>query len=61
MQAIKDGVARHIITRDEAYEWAKKDISYSRDLVKSMYDNGFIGAPPAEMIEEALQFAIKQV
>ncbi len=61
MQAIKDGVARHIITRDEAYEWAKKDINYSRDLVKSMYDNGFIGAPPAEMIEEALQFAIKQV
>ncbi len=61
MQAIKDGVARIQLSREEAYEWAKKDISYSRNLVKNMYDHGFIGEPPAEMIEEALGFAIKQV
>lgn len=61
MQAIKDGVARIELSREEAYNWAKKDITYSRDLVKSMYDNGFISEPPAAMIEEALQFAIKQV
>ena len=60
MQAVKDGVARKELTWDEAYEWAKKDISYSRNLVKSMCEQGYITDPPAEMIEEALQFAITE-
>jgi malate dehydrogenase (oxaloacetate-decarboxylating) len=61
MQAIKDGVARINISRDEAYAWAKKDIEYSRNLAHSMSENGFIADPPAEMIEEALQFAVSQI
>lgn len=61
MQAVKDGVARKELTWDEAYEWAKKDISYSRNLVKSMCEQGYITDPPAEMIEEALQFAITEL
>jgi len=61
MQAIKDGVARKPLSREEAYLWAKKDIDYSRNLVKSMSDNGFLPDPPAEFIEEALQYAINKV
>ena len=61
MQAIKDGVARKIISREEAYQWAKKDIEYSRNLVKSMSDNGFLQNPPTEIIEQALNFAINKV
>ena len=60
MQAIKDGVARKIISREEAYQWAK-DIEYSRNLVKSMSDNGFLQNPPTEIIEQALNFAINKV
>jgi len=58
MQAIKDGVARKPIGHEEAYLWAKKDIEYSRNLVKSMTDGGFLPDPPASLIDEALQFAI---
>ncbi|MPM10000.1 NAD-dependent malic enzyme [bioreactor metagenome] len=61
MQAIRDGVARKHISRDEAYHWAKKDIDYSRNLVKSMAEGGFLQDPPAELIEQALQFAINKV
>lgn len=61
MQAIADGVARNVISRDEAYNWSKKDIEYSRNLAHSMSKNGFISDPPAEMIEEALQFAVSQI
>ncbi len=60
MQAIKDGVARITMTREEAFEKAKKDIDYSRNLTKSLSDNGFIKDPPMEMIREAFQWAIDQ-
>ena len=61
MQAIKDGVARKTLSREDAFQWAKKDIEYSRNLVKSMSDSGFLPNPPAEIIEQALQFAINKV
>lgn len=61
MQAIKDGVARKELTREDAYQWAKRDIDYSRNLVKSMTDGGFLPDPPAEIIEQALQFAINTI
>jgi len=61
MQAIKDGVARRVVTWDEAYQEAKKDIDYSRAMTKSLSDNGFVSDPPAEMLEEALQFTIKLI
>jgi len=61
MQAIKDGVARNPLSREEAYQWAKRDIDYSRNLVNSMSNNGFLPNPPAEFIEEALQYAINKV
>lgn len=61
MQAIKDGVARIILTREEAFAKAKADIDYSRSLTKSLTDNGFIQPPKQEMLQDALNWAIKQV
>ncbi|MGE5425207.1 MAG: NAD(P)-dependent malic enzyme [Syntrophothermus sp.] len=61
MQAIKDGVARVTMTRDEAFEIAARDIEYARGLTKSLSDNGFIKDPPMEMIQESLQWAIDQI
>ncbi|KAB2870062.1 MAG: NADP-dependent malic enzyme [Bacteroidales bacterium] len=61
MQAIKDGVARTKMTWDEAYQMAKKDIEYSRSMAKSLHDNGFISDPPVEMLEDALNWTVKQI
>jgi malate dehydrogenase (oxaloacetate-decarboxylating) len=61
MQAIKDGVARVILTREEAFKMAETDIKYSRDLTKSLVDNGFIKDPPQEMLQNALEWAVAQV
>jgi len=61
MKAIKDGVARKNITREEAYQWAQKDITTSRQMFDSMVQSGFVKEPPDEMIQGALDWAIKQV
>jgi len=61
MQAIKDGVARRKVTWEEAYEIAKKDIEYSRSLTHSLCKEGFISDPPEEMLQDALNFAVKQI
>jgi len=61
MQAIKDGVARKELTYDEAFQWAKKDIEYSRSMSLNLIDQGFIGEPPQVMLQEAIEWAIDQV
>jgi malate dehydrogenase (oxaloacetate-decarboxylating) len=61
MMAIKEGVARVIITREQALEMAKKDIDYSRNMVKTLTNEGFINEPPQEMLDSALSWAIEQV
>ena len=61
MQAIKDGVARIEMTWDEAYEIAKRDIKYSRDLTQKLTELGFIEPAPQEMLQEALNWAVEQV
>ncbi|HNX86864.1 MAG TPA: NADP-dependent malic enzyme [Bacteroidales bacterium] len=61
MQAIKDGVARVQITREEAFQKAKNDIEYARSLTRSLMDKGFIEKPPLDMIRKALEFAIGEV
>jgi malate dehydrogenase (oxaloacetate-decarboxylating) len=61
MQAIKDGVARVQMTREQAFAKAKADIDYSRSLTKSLTDNGFIAAPKQQMLQDALNWAIKQL
>ena len=61
MQAIKDGVARVQMTREQAFAKAKADIDYSRSLTKSLTENGFIPAPKQQMLQDALNWAIKQL
>ncbi len=61
MQAIKDGVARKIISRDEAFEWAKRDIEYSRNMAQSLMNDAYIDIPPKTMLQDALSWAIDQV
>jgi len=61
MQAIKDGVARINMTWQEAYDKAKKDIDYSRNMTKSLMDTGFIKSPDKSMLQDALDWAVGQV
>ena len=61
MQAIKDGVARIEITREEAFQKSKEGIIYSRTMTKELMDDGFIKEPPQELLQNALEWAIKEV
>lgn len=61
MQAIKDGVARVKMTREQAVAKAKTDIDYSRSLIKCLTDNELIQPPDQEMLQNALDWAVKQV
>lgn len=61
MQAIKDGVARIDFTYEEVYNKAKQDIEFSKSLTSMLQKEGFIKEPPAEMIQNAIDFAIKSV
>ncbi len=61
MQAIKDGVARITMTREEAFNKAKKDIEYARNLTTSLTENGYIKSPDQDMLQDALKWAVEQV
>ena len=61
MQAIKDGVARIEISREEAFAKAEADIKYSRDMTQKLVDEGFIAPPPEDMMQQALAWAVQQV
>ncbi|MDP8221653.1 MAG: NADP-dependent malic enzyme [Candidatus Stygibacter frigidus] len=61
MQAIKDGVARVHMTREEVFNAAKKDIDYARELTNSMVSNGFIENVPQDFLEESRDWAVKQI
>jgi malate dehydrogenase (oxaloacetate-decarboxylating) len=60
-QAIKDGVARLELSREEVYSRAKADIAAARSLVEDMKKMGHIKEPPKELIETALANAIEAV
>jgi malate dehydrogenase (oxaloacetate-decarboxylating) len=61
MQAIKDGVARIKISREEAYKKARNDIGYSRSMTHKLVEQGFIKNPSQEMLQGVLEWVIKQV
>jgi malate dehydrogenase (oxaloacetate-decarboxylating) len=61
MQAIKDGVARVPMSFDQAFSIAKKDIEYSRNLTQKLIETGFIESPSENMIQTAIDFAVKNV
>lgn len=61
IQAIKDGVARINMTWDEAYNQAKDDIEFSRNLTKHVSDAGFIKEPEQEMLNNILKETIDEI
>ena len=61
MQAIQEGLARVEMTREEAFAKADADIKHARATVKLLIDEGYIKQPPQEMLQDALEWAIKEV
>jgi malate dehydrogenase (oxaloacetate-decarboxylating) len=61
MQAIKEGVARVPMTRDQVFRTAMADIEQSRKLFQMAMDQDFIRKPPQSMLNDALGWAINQV
>ena len=61
MQAIKDGVARKIMTWQEAYDQAKKDIMHTREITKMLQESNLIEPPPQSIMQESLEAAIRKV
>ncbi len=55
MQAIADGVARLPLSREEVFARAKADIDSSRALCHKLMDDGYLAAPPLDLISEALK------
>ena len=61
MEAIKEGVARLNLSRDEAYKRAKADIEAARTITADLVKLGHIKEPPVELLEKALEEAIAAV
>ncbi len=61
MEAIKNGVARTKLSREEVYNTTFKDISEARTIVKMLMKKKHIKRPPEKMIKEALKKAIDAV
>ena len=61
MQAVHDGVARILLSKDEVYKRAETDIAYSRKLMDAMMAGGFVRQPPQAMLDESMQWAIAQI
>ncbi|MFO7979074.1 MAG: NADP-dependent malic enzyme, partial [Bacteroidales bacterium] len=61
VQAVKDGVARRPLEWQQAFDLAKADIEHARKTTHFLVDHDLIQKPPREILEAALQAAIKQV
>ncbi len=61
MEAIKNGVARTELTREEVFNRTMEDIKSTRGAIDLMMDKDFIKEPDMKMLEEALKTAIDQV
>jgi malate dehydrogenase (oxaloacetate-decarboxylating) len=60
-QAVKEGVARVNVKRQEVLERARHDIEESRASVKALLDAGLIKQPPEKLAQEAFEWACGQV
>lgn len=60
-QAIEDGVARRPLSRDEVLQRTEHDIREARRLTHHLMDQGFIHRPPRELLDRALQAAIREI
>ncbi len=61
MQAIKDGVASRILTHEEVFNIAQRDIKQARETMQLLMDKDMIKQPPIEMLEKVLNWTINQV
>lgn len=61
LQAIEDGVARVVMTGDEVYELAKKDINEAQGLTHHLIDNELIKKPTTDMLDACLEKAISLI
>jgi len=60
MQAIADGIAKIRLSRNEVFDKVKAEICQTRALCHNMMESGFIGAPPTELIDAALNSTISK-
>ncbi len=60
-QAVKEGVARINLSRQEVLERARHDIDESRATVKALIDAGLIKQPPEKLVQDAFEWACGQV
>ncbi len=61
MEAIKNGVARTELTRDQVFNQTMEDIKATRGAIDLMMDKDYIKEPDMEMLEKALKTAIDEV
>jgi malate dehydrogenase (oxaloacetate-decarboxylating) len=61
VEAVREGVARLNLSWDEVYQKAKADIQAAQSLVEDMKRLGHIQEPPAELLENALAEAVKEI
>ncbi len=61
MEAIKNGVARIKMTREEVYNNTLKDINEARQAVDLLMNNDLIKKPDQKLLEDALKTAINSV
>jgi malate dehydrogenase (oxaloacetate-decarboxylating) len=60
-QAMEDGVARLILTEDEIYQKAKKEITETRDLIQHLMRENYIKQMPLDMVQKALEQTIEEM
>lgn len=60
-QAMKDGVARQIMSPDEVYQRANSDIQNNREMVDMLMEQGKIKPPPKSMVDTVLAETLAEV
>ena len=58
--AVKQGLARIEMSKEEVYAKAERDIKEARDLTDTLLTEGYIKQPPEEMLEDAYTYALEQ-
>ncbi len=61
MAAIKGGVARIQLTRQEVYDKTMADIREARAIVDTLMEKGFIRQPDEKLLADAVEKAVAAV
>ncbi|MDR1840926.1 MAG: NADP-dependent malic enzyme [Holophagales bacterium] len=60
-QAVKEGVARIVLTPEEVFQKADRDIKENRDIVQLLMEREKIPTPPKSMIDEVVSDTIAEI